>query len=51
MTEREQQLQAEHEKENREHDQIIASAIAVCRAESGNIDNSKNIMLELADGR
>ena len=46
---REQQLQAEREQENREHDQIIASAIAVCRAESGNIDNSKNIMLELAD--
>ena len=46
---REQQLQAEREQENREHDQIIASAIAVCRAESGNIDNRNNIMLELAD--
>lgn len=46
---REQQLQAEKEQENREHAQIIANAIAVCRAESGNIDNSKNIMLELAD--
>lgn len=46
---REQQLQAEHERENREHDQIIANAIAVCRAESGNIDNRNNITLELAD--
>ena len=46
---REQQLQAEREQENREHDQIIASAIAVCRAESGNIDNSNGVILELAD--
>lgn len=46
---REQQLQAEREQENREHAQIIANVIAVCRAESGNIDNSSNIMLELAD--
>ena len=46
---REQQLQAEREQENRERAARIANAIAVCRAESGNIDNSKNIMLELAD--
>ena len=46
---RERQLQAEREQEDREHDQMIANAIAACRAESGNIDNSKNIMLELAD--
>ena len=46
---REQQLQAEHEKEDREHAQMIANAIAVCRADSGNIDNSHGVILELAD--
>lgn len=50
---REQQLQAERQaeraEENREHAARIANAIAVCRAESGNIDNSSNIVLELAD--
>lgn len=46
---REQQLKAEREQENREHDQLIANAIAVCRAESGNIDNSNGVILELAD--
>ena len=46
---RAQQLQAERAEENREHAQMIANAIAVCRAESGIIDNSNNIMLGLAD--
>lgn len=47
--EREQQLQAEREQENREHAQMIANAVTVCRAESGNIDNSNGVILELAD--
>lgn len=46
---REQQQQAEHEQEDRDYAQLIATAIAVCRAESGNIDNSRDVILELAD--
>lgn len=46
---REQQQQAEREQADREHAQMIANAIAVCRAESGNIDNSNGVILKLAD--